>query len=230
MEVVVVRHQLARDHVVDDEAGERDVAGCRRLGEGDEVGANAVILRGEPRAEAAEAGDHLVGEEQDAVFVDDALHLRPIGRWRNLDAAGALHRLAGKGCDVLRSDGQDLVLERARGAKAELVRRLAFEGLAVPIGIHDVAEALIDRVAMRVHVRHAAHRACGDGRAVIGVLARDDDAPLGLALEHPIVPDQADGGVVRFRPRRAIEHLVEVVGRDLGELARRAPPPAGAWS
>ena len=129
MEVVVVRHQLAGDHVVDDDAGERDVARGRRLGEGDEVGADAVILRCEPRAEAPEAGDHLVGEEQDAVFVDDALHLRPVGLGRNLDAAGALHRLAGKGGDVLRADGQDLVLERARGAKAELFRRLAFEGL-----------------------------------------------------------------------------------------------------
>ena len=126
MEVVVVRHQLARDRVVDDEAGERDVARGRRLGEGDEVGANAVILRCEPRAEAPEAGDHLVGEEKDAVFVDDALHLRPVGLGRDLDAARALHRLAGEGGDVLRPDGQDLVLERARGAKAERLRRLAF--------------------------------------------------------------------------------------------------------
>ena len=158
---------------------------------------------------------------KDAVFVDDALHLRPVGLWRNLDAAGALHRLAGKGGDVLRSDGQDLVLERARGAKAEIFRRLAFEGLAVPIGIHDVAEALIDRVAVQMHMRHAAHRGCGDGRAVIGVLARDDDTPLRLALERPVMTDQADRGVVRFRPRRAVEHLVEVVWRNLGELARQ---------
>ena len=124
-----MRHQLTRDHVVDEETGKRDVARGRRLGESDEIGANAVILRREPRAEAPEAGDHLVGEKKDAVFVDDALHLRPIGRGRNLDAASALHRLAGKGGDILRSDGQDLVLETARGAKAELVRRLAFEGL-----------------------------------------------------------------------------------------------------
>src|SRR6187551_1585694 len=118
MEVDIVLHQLASDHVVDNDSGERDVTRGRSLGEGDEIGSDAVILRCEPRAEAPEAGDHLVGEKKDAVFVDDALHLRPIGLWRNLDAAGALHRLAGKGCDVPGSDGEDLVLKRARSAKA----------------------------------------------------------------------------------------------------------------
>ena len=125
IEVVVVGHQRIDDLVVDDDAGERDVARRRRLGEGDEVGADAVILRGEPRAEAAEAGDHLVGKEKDAVFVDDALHLGPVACRRNLDAARALHRLAGEGGDVLGPDREDFILERARGAKAERLRRLA---------------------------------------------------------------------------------------------------------
>ena len=116
IELVGVGHQHIDDLVVDDDAGERDIARRRRLGEGDEVGPNAIILRREPRAEATEAGDHLVGEEQDAVFVDDALHLRPVARRRNLDAAGALHRLAGEGGDVLRPDRQDL-LPRARAPR-----------------------------------------------------------------------------------------------------------------
>src|SRR5262245_15068328 len=71
-----------------------------------------------------------------------------------------------------------------------------------------------------MHMAHAAHRTGGDGRAVIGVLARDDDLALRLAFQCPIVPNEADGGVVRFRTRRAEEDLIEILGRDLGELAR----------
>ena len=130
MEVVVVRHQLARDHVVDEKAGERDVARGRALAKVMSVGLECRnTATANQVAEAPKAGDHLVGEEQDAVFVDDALHLRPVGLRRNLDAAGALHRLAGKGCDVLRANGQDLVLKRARGAKAELFRRTRLRDL-----------------------------------------------------------------------------------------------------
>jgi hypothetical protein len=132
-----------------------------------------------------------------------------------------LHRLGGEGGNVLGADRQDFILERARGAKPEGLRRFALPGLAVPIRIHDVAEAFVDRIAVRMHVRHAAHGARGDGRAVIGVLARDDDAPLGFAFEHPIMPDQADRGVVRFRARRAVENLIEIAGSELGKLARQ---------
>src|SRR6476620_4388983 len=35
------------------------------------------------------------------------------------------------------------------------------------------------------------------------------------------MPDQADRGVVRFRARRAVEHLIEVFGGELGKLARQ---------
>src|SRR6185312_15669444 len=156
--------------VIGDHAGERDVARRRRLGEGDQIGADAVILRAEPGAEPAEAGNHLVGEQKYSVLVDDALRLGPVAGGRNLDATRALNRLAGKGGDSLGTDREDFLLQRARGTKAERLLRLALLRLAVPIGIHDVAETLIDGIAVLVHMRHAAHRSGGDGRAVIGVL------------------------------------------------------------
>ncbi len=83
-----------------------------------------------------------------------------------------------------------------------------------------MAEALVDGIGVGVDVRHAAHGARRDRRAVVGVPARDDDAPVGLALERPVMADEADRRVVRFGARRAVEHLLQVRGRDLGELAR----------
>jgi len=75
IEVVVMGHQRIGDGVVDDDAGKWDVTRRRGLGEGNEVGSDTVVLGSKPCAEAAKAGDYLVSEEQDPVFVDDALDL-----------------------------------------------------------------------------------------------------------------------------------------------------------
>ncbi len=56
----------------DEHAAERLVPGGDRLGEGREVGHHPVVLGGEPRAEPAEAGDHLVEDQQRAVAVAQA--------------------------------------------------------------------------------------------------------------------------------------------------------------
>ena len=56
------------------------------------------------------------------------------------------------------------------------------------------------------------------GRAVIGHLARDDAVLLRLALERPVVAHQPERRVVGLRSGRAVEHLVDVLWRDLGQL------------
>ena len=56
------------------------VAGGDALREGDHVGLEAVPDRAEPLAEPAEAADHLVRDEQDAVPVADLAHARPSTR------------------------------------------------------------------------------------------------------------------------------------------------------
>lgn len=61
-------------------------------------------------------------------------------------------------------------------------------------------------------VGHAAHRARRDRRAMVAVSAADDDAPLGLALQIPIVADEADRRVVRFRSGGTIKDVVEIAG------------------
>src|SRR5262249_59047530 len=59
----------------DDDAAERHIARRDSLGEREEIGLDAVVLRPEPLAEAAETGDHLVEHEQDVVLAAEALDL-----------------------------------------------------------------------------------------------------------------------------------------------------------
>ena len=50
VEVIVLGHQGVDDVVTDEYARQRHISRGRSLGEGDEVGANAVIFRGKPGA------------------------------------------------------------------------------------------------------------------------------------------------------------------------------------
>src|SRR5207245_1121036 len=68
---------LADTRTADDDA-ERKVPGRDALRSDDEVGLDAVAVAAEPRAETAEAGDHLVGDEQHVVIATESLHLRPV--------------------------------------------------------------------------------------------------------------------------------------------------------
>jgi hypothetical protein len=81
------------------------------------------VLRAEPATGAAEAADHFIGDQQDAVLVDDPLDLRPISRRRNNDAARALDRLADERGNLVRADLQNLFFERAGRDQPELIRR-----------------------------------------------------------------------------------------------------------
>ena len=74
------------------------------LGEGDHVGHDAVALGGEGIAQAAEAGDHLVEDQQDAVLVAD--------RAQPLEIALGRRQHAGRGGERLddhRGDGGGVV-------------------------------------------------------------------------------------------------------------------------
>ena len=53
---------------------ERHVAGVDPLRDGDDVGHDVPVLAGEPLAGAAEAGHHLVEDQQDAVAVAELAH------------------------------------------------------------------------------------------------------------------------------------------------------------
>ena len=96
-----VHPAFARRHAVDDvahrvgdaDAAEWDVAAGDALGELHDVRLDAVVLQPEPAAGAAEAGDHIVGDEQHVVARADLTDAREVVRGRDDDAAGPLDRL-----------------------------------------------------------------------------------------------------------------------------------------
>src|SRR6185503_8592961 len=66
-------YALGRDHRAERHVARRDPLRAR-----DHVGREPVLLAAEPGAEAPEAGDHLVRDQQHAALATDALDLRPV--------------------------------------------------------------------------------------------------------------------------------------------------------
>ena len=87
------------------------------LGEGQDVGRDAEALGGEGMAEAAEAGDDLVEDQQDAVLVADLAQALEIALGRRQHAGRAGHRL-----DDDRGDGRGVM---QRHETLELVGQMA---------------------------------------------------------------------------------------------------------
>ena len=111
--------------VADHHATERHITAGHGLGKSHQIGAITEFFVGKPVPQAPEGAYHLVADQQNCVFVNNALDLRPIGSGRDDDPASALHRLGDKGRHPLRPERQDLFLKPASGAQAEFVRRLA---------------------------------------------------------------------------------------------------------
>ena len=65
------RHHVVIDVVLYQHGAHGDGPVGEPLGTGDHVGDDVELLGGERRAEAAETGDHLVEDQQDAVFGTD---------------------------------------------------------------------------------------------------------------------------------------------------------------
>ena len=71
--------------------GERQVAAGQPLGEAHEVGRDALLLAGEHRARAAEAGRDLVADEEDAELVAQLADGAQVAVGVDVDAGRALH-------------------------------------------------------------------------------------------------------------------------------------------
>src|SRR4029077_16763017 len=97
-------HKSVVDAFARDDAAHGHGTGGDALGEGDHVGRYAVTLGGEGVAEPAEAGDHLVEDQQNAVAVADRAQPFQIAFGRRQHAGGAGHRL-----DDDRGDGGSVV-------------------------------------------------------------------------------------------------------------------------
>jgi hypothetical protein len=193
-----------RPHLLaDDGARQRRIGRGQPLGDGDEVGAHAVMVGAEHGPEPPEAGHHLVGDQQDVVFLQHRLDRRPVARGRRHETARAEHRLADEGGDGLgafREDqrlqplgapGRELFLGHARLGTAEVIGRLGVDHLR-----QRQVELLVEQLQPRQRAGH-------QPRAVIAAPARDDLLLLGPAEDVVVVPDQLDVGLVGVRPAEA---------------------------
>ena len=192
-------------------------AGIHALGEGDHVRDDAVALGGEGGAEAAEAGDDLVEDEQDAVLVADLAQALEIALRRRQNAGGAGHGLDDHGGDgggvVERDDALQLV-----GEMRAPFRLAAGEGLlGAVIGVGQVVDARQQRAEELAVLDDAAHRDAAEADAVIAALAADQARLAALALHVPIGQRHLQRRVHRLGARVAEEDVVQVARGELGE-------------
>src|SRR5580704_6142103 len=96
------------------------------LGGDQNVGIDAEMLVGKHLPGASKAGLDFVGDEQNAVLIEDLLDLFEVIRWRHDDAAFAHHRLGNEGGDIGGSRETDDIVDRA-GALAA-----TFFGIVAP--------------------------------------------------------------------------------------------------
>src|SRR5262245_38800071 len=82
-----------------DGAGKRCIGGGEAVREGNDIGANAVVIGAAHSAEAAEGGDNCIGDQQYIIFLEYPLDRRPIALGRRHDAASAENGLTDKGSD-----------------------------------------------------------------------------------------------------------------------------------
>ena len=178
--------------------------------------ADAKGLAAEPVAGAPEAGDHLIRDQQDAVFVADALNLGPVAVGRNDHATRALHRLADKGRNLVDAQFQDHLFQLAGAQQAEFVGRHV-AAFGIPVRLSDMDDPA-DHPAMSMDRGHAAQAAAAHGGAVVAVLAGDDHRLFRLALDVPVAAHETNVRVIGLGPRSGKEHMVQIARGQFGQL------------
>ncbi len=136
----VLQHvpDLVRNH----RARDGEVGAGDALGQGHDVGLQLVEPGGEPRAGAAEPGDHLVGDEEYVVLGENGLDLLEIALGRQEDAAGPHDRLGDEGGDGVGALSLDHLLEVADHAVGESDLVLARLGVTIEMRAGRVEDAL----------------------------------------------------------------------------------------
>jgi hypothetical protein len=186
------------------------------LGAGEDVRQHVPFLGGEAGAQAPEAGDHLVEDEQDAVLVADLAQALEVALGRRQDARGARDRLhdhrrdGGGVVDV--DDAQQLVgqvpapgrLAAAVGLVGEVVRG----GHVVDVG----QQVSVGRAVLG----DAAHGDAAEPHAVVGTLAADEAHAPAIPAGTMVGERDLERGVHGLGARVAEEDIVEVAGSERG--------------
>ena len=212
----------------DEAARERDVRGRQALRDRDQVRLDPEELAPEPAAEASEAGDHLVGDQQDVVATEHLLDRREVTRGRDEHTAGCLQRLGDKGGDGLRALPEDQLLEVVREEPHEVVVRHPLGRLPEPVRRPHVPDHRERKVEPLVKVGQAGQSGGEHRDAVVPAGPRDELLLLGTVECVVVEPDELRVGVVRVRAARPEEHLghgdrgggEDALGEEGGRLGR----------
>ena len=166
---------------------------------------------------APEARLHLVGDEEDAVPVEDLLHPPEVARRGHEDAALAHHRLGDEGGDVAARLVVDRPLDHLRAALCDLFRIVGAERVAVDVGRRGEGDPRQVRSAARL-ARLVAGDGEGAGRAPVeGVGERDELVLAGVGL------GQAHRRLDPLGPGVAEEGLLQAARGDLGQALAEEP-------
>jgi hypothetical protein len=193
------------------------VAGGDALGDGDDVGAGAVAVAAEPLAEAAERGDHLVGDEQEAVAVGECPEAGPVALGRGDAAAAVLHRFGDQHGDRLRALGEDRGLQLAQqvGGEGGVVRQLPCQTEAVGVGHEPGLDR--GRAVGLLQAGVVGERQGADGQAVVGAAAGDRLGAARVAAQGVVLAGDLPGGLDGFGAAAGEEGVLDVDGRDPGQ-------------
>ena len=166
----LVRVQHVRHFGRQEASGHWEVAAGEALGDGDEVGFELEGLARKPVSGPAKSRDHLVGDHEDVVAVENALHLAEVAGRRHKYAARPGNRLRDKGRDRVRALGLDQLRELIDEVLRELGRRRNIFWAAVIVRrerMQDPGDRQIERL---VHHRQTAETGSRHRRAVVARL------------------------------------------------------------
>ena len=204
----IVRPERVEHFFRRDGRRQRQRAAGERLRQRDDVGRDAGRLAGEHRAGAAEAGEHLVEDQQHVVFVGERAQALEHGCVVEFHAAGALHqRLDDNAGDGVGALGEQLV-ERRR----------------LRIVVRQIDDVMLRQQAgeQRVHAAFGvAHRHGAGGVAVIAALEGDElPAPLHAAID-PVLRRHLERDFDRDRTGVGKEHAAEIARQQRGQPPRQ---------
>ncbi len=187
------------------------------LGRRHQVRRHAEEVGGERRAEAAEAGDDLVEDQENAVLVADLAQALEIALRRRQHCGRARHRLDDDGGDRLGAVQSDQPLEIV-GEFGAVLRLILGESVAGEImGVADVVDARQMRGEGPAVGDHAADRHAAEADTVIAALAADQAGAGRLAVGAVVGERDLQRRVDRFGAGIGEEDTVQVLRCDLGE-------------
>ena len=223
------RGQRLDDALLDQDAADRLIAASEALGDGDEVGHDALLLDGVERAGAAHAAHHLVGDEEDAVPVADLAHaLEVAGHRRHGTLGRAADSLGAEGDHAARADAMHRLFELAAEPIAVGLGRLVALAVAVFVARRDVRHVDQERRELAPPPFVAADGKGAERVAVVALPPGDEVAPPGLADLDEVLPRQLERGLDRFRAARdeidvrgaARRTGEQVIGERFGDFGR----------